>query len=311
MSENKVENSKPANKSFADAFSVMADQVMESPGFQSDELIPVSPPPPAAKETPETAESPREEEKKEGVTPEKQTPSVDESEKDLPEDLKTPKDLVGNVDAEKRIRGFQSAFTKRMQSLEQEISDKLSKDYEKRFQEVLAKLPTPVAQQSNAPALPQGESLSDFFPGVPKEQIEPLDRAIKTMIERQTAPLKTENQQLKSYMNQAQANQEIQNQYVDAKKDFPEIDTRMQDLVAWSQINPALAKGKSVKEMYMLMTYAEQFNRGKETALSELKKKEKESVEVDSVPNTVSNKKAKTLAEAAQLAWEQMAAKRK
>lgn len=308
---------KPLSEGIKESISKMADtvvdQVQNNPGFEDEEL-PVSdlvPPAtndanttsPDAKESAETPSEPKGERSEESP---KTNTSDDESH--LPEELRTPKELLSNDEALKRVKGFQSAFTKKMQSIETEIRS----DYEKKFQEILARMPAPqqTVQQSN-PQEPTGDSLADFFPQVPKEQLEPLDKAVKALIGKAVAPLKQENEQLKGYINQAQANQAIQNQYAEAKKDFPEIESRMDDLVAWSMSNPNLVKGKSVKDMYMLMTYSEQFTKGKQTALKELQKKEKQSVETDSVPNTVSTKKASNIREAAEMAFQEVSAKYK
>lgn len=234
------------------------------------------------------------------------TPKVaKDDEAHLPQELRTP-DGEWSSEQTKRFKGFQAAFTRKMQSVEEETR----RVYEGKFQEVLARLPNQQLQQPNQPVQPSGDSLAEFFPNVPKEQLDPLDKAMNAKIERRTAALQRENAELKSYMNQSQANQAIQQQYNEAVTEFPELHTRRDDLVAWALANPAEAKGRSIKDMYRSMTYTEQYSRGKEAALKELKKKESESLETDSTPNTVSTVKPKTLHEAANAAWQSVLAKR-
>jgi len=220
------------------------------------------------------------------------------SEDHLPEELRTPQ---GASEEEKvRIKGYQANYTKYLQGLE----SKLRSEYDAKFQEVLRGIGRnqPLDQQQPQAQPPKGESLLDFFPTANKEEIAPLDAAIKAVIDRKLEPLKKENEALKSFVNQTQSSLKIRSEFDSAAQTFPELKERVNDLVNWAKVNPEQARGKSVSEMYQLMTWKEMYDKGRLSAKAEYEKKAKESLETDSVPNTVSNPEVKSVKDAARAA---------
>jgi len=256
-------------------------------------------------EVSENNESPTEETApKEEPSPEekKEVPKEEES---LPEDLRTPEDAKSEEEL-KRIRGFQSSYTKRMQALsdkERTMESEFRKEYESKFQQIVSRLGQqgqPV--QTNVPKT----SLKDYFPDADPKQLEPLEEAFNAMIENKMSSLKAENEKLKEAYT-ARAQQEyLTQQWNSVKSTYGVDDGVLNDLVAWSHANPERARGKTIEDIYLISTWERQREVGKKQALSELKKKESESLETDSAPNTVDQTEPKTLREAWKLAEQEI-----
>lgn len=259
-----------------------------------------------------SSESNKEEVKPESAKakPSEETPQTKDAEQDLPEELKTPQELASSDDMLKRIKGFQASYTKKMQELShqgKELETKLRNEYEGKLREIVTRIQG--QSPSNQSSQPK-TSLRDFFPEADPRQLEPLEQAFSAMIEARVKPLKEENDTLKGQVNAFSTNASLVSTWEGVKSKYkneviPPSDDIVPDLVAWKHIHPEFAN-VGMEGIYRLWAAEKLPTVVKEKALSEMKTKEKESLESDSSPNTVENFEVKNLWDAVKLAERDM-----
>jgi len=254
-------------------------------------------------------------EKKEDVSPKedvKEEPKASKDEKSqddeshLPEELRTPEGASG--EELKRIRGFQASYTRRMQGAaeyEKQLESKLRSEYEQKFQTIVSRLGQKNIDQSTSEQ--SKTSLRDFFPDADPNQLKPLEDAFSAMIKSQMDPLVKENTQLKEAFMARRQQEELNTQWSTVKQTYSVNDDKLADLVAWAHANPERARGKSIEDIYLISTWENQKEAGKREALKELKRKESESLESESAPNTVENIEVNSLMDAVRVAEKKLA----
>lgn len=264
----------------------------------------------AAPKEEEKVDNPEAEAKGENTeeTASEETPSSGEEDDSPPQaDLsgveEWPSDMREEYD--KRIKGYQAAWTKGRQKDASEVSD-LRKEYEEKFQEALGQLRGQAPQQA-APA--QKSTLQDFYPDADPAQLEMFEKALTGMVEAKLKPLQDENQTLRqAYAADKQAGS-IQSEWDALAGKHALKDDYQNDMVAFAQANPTSVKGQSLENIYKLMTWDSQQKAGRQSAMAEMKRKEQESLENNSSINTVEKEEPKSIAESFALAEKQHATK--
>lgn len=243
----------------------------------------------------------------ETAAPEGEKPSSEEDDSPPAADLsgveQWPADMREEYD--KRIKGYQAAWTKGRQKDTSEVAD-LRKEYEEKFQEAVGQLRGQAPQQAT-PA--KKSSLQDFYPDADPAQLEMFEKALNGMVESKLKPLQDENQALRqAYVSDKQAGS-IQSEWSALAEKHALKEDFQNDMVAFAQSNPKSVKGQSLENIYKLMTWDNQQKAGRQAAMAEMKRKEQESLENNSSVNTVEKHEPKSIAESWALALKQHEAK--
>jgi len=204
---------------------------------------------------------------------------------------------------EKRTKGFQGAFTRKMQEVaakEKSLEEKIRAEYDARFREVVSNLGVKTKD-----AEPEEKADPDSFAALANENekahAEALDKVVQGMINKALEPLKSENAALKQRIVQEDQAQAIRSEWVQLQKEHNLDDSFQNDMLAYAQANPEQVKGRSLKQIYRDMTWEQQREIGRKEVLAELERKKKEAVEVaPSASQTVPDEEVMSFAEA----WE-------
>jgi hypothetical protein len=263
--------------------------------------------PKASEETPkesassENTEEPQEESSKEEAT-------AEEGESLPPPDMTGveawPDDL--KEEYERRIKGFQAAFTKRQQALAEKEKEMLS-GLEEKYNQAINRLRGGTPEERPK----EKTSLKDYFPEADPTQLEALEQAFSGMVEAKLKPLVEENKVLREAYTQDVNQRQAQVEWNALKGKYRLEDGFLNEMVAFAQTNPQVVQGQSLENIYKLMTYETQAKLGRQQALAELKKKEKESLESGSSANTVEQKEVGSVRDAWTLAEKEFASRNK
>ncbi len=243
----------------------------------------------AAKETP-TEETPAQE-----PAPEAAPTEAAAQEDKAPEGEPLAEDNPFKAEYDERIKGYQRAYTKKVQNTQSESDKKfeaLREEYDQKLQTALAKISNPAASQKESESA-EDNSIDTLFEGYDPKSIETFKTAVNKMSEKAIqaaiAPLIKENEQLKGYVTQQVSNSESQTKINAALEAIPALKdpTIQHELTTWAEANPNEVRGLSIPQMYKMFSYDRQKELGKLEAKKEFERKEKEQPESGGVSNTV------------------------